>query len=352
MARLVPLRSCLPALLALAAAAAAAAEPPPLARAYARYLAQGRSEVEIHLAEGTGDASARLRPLGSAAGGRWRCDVQGLPEGQAGVLVHEVTHCLVGPYLAPVRDAAPDAAAERLVLLASESISDARAVIEVFRADGLAAAEALAATMQAQRLAAASPVHATAPALQAALQAVRQGPQSLQAAEAAFAAALAIGRDAAAASLGQAVPPALDEALAHARRAFAQGRLDNAAMTLHAGVEDGGAAADRHWFVSPDGRLRDEALLGSEGAHARVALQQMLAADAPPERRLAERWLRRQGRLDLPMLERVTQVLSRFVGAYGARALPVLQAGIDEAPRQADLGDLLDEAAQRLQQAP
>lgn len=331
--------------LLLGAAAVQAAEPPPLAQAYARYLAAGRSDVEIHLAASRGDASARLQPLGD---GSFRCDVQGLAAARPAVLVHEVTHCLVSPYLAPLREGTPDPALERLVLLTSECISDARAVIEVFRADGADAAAALVAAMLPQRRATASPSHATALALQKALQAVQERPATLDTPEAAFAAALSVGRDAAAQTLGVPVPAGLAAALARAQTAFSYGRHGNAAMTLHADVQDGGAAADRHWFIGPDGRLRDESPLGAEGAHARIALAQLLEADGPPERRLAARWLRRQGRLDVRGLEHVTQVLARFVRAFGERALPVLQASIDDAPRQADLGDLLDEAAQRL----
>lgn len=327
-------------LVAVAGLARAQASPP-LADWYARYLAQGRSDAEIHLASDAGLTRARVQQRDD---GSVRCQVSGLRQATAGVLVHEVTHCLVGPYIAALE--IDDEAQRQQVALASENISDARAVIEVFRADGLAAAEALVATMLPQRLASTSASHATAAALKATLERIRQAPGTLATPQAAFAAALEIGARSAGAPID-----ALDSALARSRRAFEQGRYANDAFTLHA-TNDAPSAGDRHCFINADGQVSEMATLGSEGAHGLAALQALIAASSTPEHRLAVHWLQRQGRLDSASLERVRAIFGRFLrsvdGSSADRVARVLEATIDSGPRGLDLSALLDEASDRL----
>ena len=335
--------------------AQAQAEPsPPLGAWYARYLAGGRSDAEIHLASGGANISARVR---MQADGTVHCQVSGLRRATAGVLVHEVTHCLVGPYIAALQTGEDDPA-RRLVQLTSESISDARAVIEVFRADGAEAAQALVAAMLPQRLNSTSASHATAAALKAALGLTQQDPEALATPSAAFTAAIATGREAALQSLAQAPSDALDDALARAQATFESGRFANDAVTVHAS-NDAMSASDRHLFVQVDGRIVERPTISAEGAHGLEKLQAMLAASQAPEHRLAVQWLQRQGQLQAESLVRVRSIFGRFLRSVGdgsaasvERVAQVLQGTIAAGPRGLDLSALLDEASDRVRSAP
>ena len=124
-------------------------------------------------------------------------------------------------------------------------------MIELYRKDGIEAAQEFAALMLPHRLMAASLGHSTAPALRAALQLVCTEPGTIQNDEQAFAAALRIGRTGAeytfrrfARGTGRSdmleaqgfkdVSTALDAALERAVQAFHAGRYENNAATLRA----------------------------------------------------------------------------------------------------------------------
>jgi hypothetical protein len=378
-------RPCLALVLSLASTLCSA-EAPLLSALYARYLASGHSDVEIHLSAAGRLASARLRPL---ADGSWACSVSGLnvPGAAAersaaqlqlaALLVHEVTHCLVAPHTAAL-GGAPDGpaaqASERGLRLAAESISDARAVIEVFRHDGAEAAQSLVALMLPQRLRAAGSGHATAAALQAALAHMQQQGATPPTATQAFAAALQIGLDSAWAGLGQTLANegqaalmhsaevqqaklALQAALARALQAFEQGRFGNNAFTLRQAA-DASSSADRHVFIDTDGRWHSVPTLSAEGAHSAARLRAMVDASDAPEHRLAVQWLLHEGRLDVHTLPRARQIMARFIQAVGAgsaqrlaRAEQLLGEAITRCQRGADLSALLDDAASRLQAA-
>jgi hypothetical protein len=263
---------------------------------YTRFLSGGRSDVEIHLSPAGGRSGARIEPSGD---GSFTCRVFGLqvPAGEvdsrpsmrmlAGTLVHEATHCLVTPYALGIKPAADDPAAQMagsLVLLTLESISDARAVIELYRKDGVEAAQEFAALMLPHRLMATSLGHSTAPALRAALHLVCTEPGPIQDDEQAFAAALRIGRTGAqytfqrfARGTGRSdmleapgfkdVSTALDAALERAVQAFHSGRYENNAATLRASGE-AASAGDYHFFVDPNGKIRTEPALGMEGVRS------------------------------------------------------------------------------------
>jgi hypothetical protein len=263
---------------------------------YTKFLSGGRSDVEIHLSPSGGHSGARVEPNGD---GTFTCRVFGLqtPAGEidsrpsmrmlAGTLVHEATHCLVTPYALGIRPDADDPASQiagSLVLLTLESISDARAVIELYRKDGIEAAQEFAALMLPQRLMATSLGHSTAPALRAALQRVCTEPGTLQDDEQAFAAALRIGRTGArytflrfARGTGrgemleapgfQAVSAALNSALERAVLAFHSGRYENNAATLRAS-DAAASAGDYHFFIDTDGKIRTEPALGMKGVRS------------------------------------------------------------------------------------
>ncbi|HET7864056.1 MAG TPA: hypothetical protein VFL86_06565 [Burkholderiaceae bacterium] len=288
------------------AAAAALAQPPQdpayrtLELLYTKFLSAGRSDVEIHLSPSGEHSGARIEPNGD---GSFTCHVFGLqtPAGEidsrpsmrmlAGTLVHEATHCLVTPYALGIRPDADDPAshiAGSLVLLTLESISDARAVIELYRKDGIEAAREFAALMLPHRLMAASLGHSTAPALRAALQLVCTEPGTIQDDERAFGAALRIGRTGAeyafqrfARGTGRsqqletpgfkAVSTALEAALERAALAFHSGRYENNAATLRAS-DMVASAGDYHFFIDTGGKIRTEPALGMEGVRSAASI--------------------------------------------------------------------------------
>lgn len=328
-----------------------------LAVLYARYLTAGRSDVEIHLvAEGaTPLARVRLRDDGSST-----CEVTGLrlPERLqaddpraarrwlAGLLVHEVTHCLVSPHV-PAWPQDPDA--RRRQHLALEGMSDARAVIELFRRDGLdAAADYTASVVPWRRLA--GPTHSTEPALLTALDLVRRDPASVAADGAALAQALRIG----AVVAGIADLDDLAAVQAAVLRAFRDGRHDQAAATVRRRAAQTGPA-DRHLFVQADGRIEWRPVIGAEGAHSHQRLADLLAAGGPPAHQLAVRWLRREGLLAPDDLRLAQGAFGRLLAAYPAptpadepRRLAAVEAAVDRSRPGQGIDPVLEDAESAL----
>jgi hypothetical protein len=370
-----------------AAVPAAAAHAPhgTLEQLYARYLSHGRGDVEMHLSPDGPRASARTHPNGD---GSFTCHVSGLHVAHgsveptlatlllAGVLLHEATHCQVTPYALDIRQEAtgPSAqAAGSLVLLTLESISDARAVIELFRRDGAQAAGDFVALMLPRRLAVPSLGHNTAGALQAALRLVNEQPQAVHGDEQAFAAALNLGRSSAGHAvrrfmrqMGHAgavedaafrgVAAALDAALERAAHAFRSGRYENNAATLR--TSDAAASAgDYHFFVSQDGSIRTEPALGAEGARGVRALKTLMKSSEAPEHLLAIQWLEHEGALEAAALARARGAFGHLLRSFSAglpghtdQAVRIIAHTIRKTRRGEGLSALLDNAADALRQ--
>lgn len=371
----------------LAARTAHAAPTDPLALLYATYLAGGRSDVEIHLSAAGPSAVARVR---AQPDGSFSCHVSGLqvpsnhspdaaagPLQAAGLLVHEVTHCLVGPYLAELRggsDNMTSAITDRWVLLTAECISDARAVIEVFRRDGASAAKELVALMLPQRTHPKSWGHSTALALNAALARAIYQPETLATPDLAFAAALGIGLASATETLDNALhltgqqdvlqtpalratAAALDAALARSLRAFTSGRFANTAVTIRALIE-AASAADTHVFAGPDDAPRSVPVISAEGAHSLGPLRAMLASGNSPQHRLAAQWLLRDGRLDAHTLAHSRSVFARFIRSVSEGTptsqddvVQVLEEVIADSRAGEGISAVLEAAAERIRSA-
>ena len=329
------------------------AEPAPdaafeqLSALYARYLAGGRSELEIHLSAAGRGASAHTRVQSD---GIVSCRVAGLQAAPgaapqlAALLIHEVTHCLVAPHMAELASPGEQPAAVAatwLLGLMAESISDARVVIEVFRADGEPAAKSLVARMQRQRQHSTSLSHMTALALDAALLDVQARPQGLGSAAAAFARALEIGRLAALQTLSQqlhaqgrqallasteftAASAGAVAALARARQAFEHGRYGNHAVTLRR-VPDKVTEGDQHVFIDARGGVRRVDVLSAERAHSLVRARQIMAS--------------------------FIRAVSGGQPAQAELATRRMGQTITESGHSGDLPELLDRTAQRIQLA-
>ena len=226
---------------------------------YTRYLSGGRGEVQIHLSRAGDSPRAQTHARGD---GTFVCLVSGLRAAgaggnapgrralRAGSLIHETTHCHVSPYAMDlIRDDGPDEAGNALVRLTLESVSDARAVIELARRDGLVTARHFVTVMLRQRILMADVSHSTFMALKEAFDLVRDQASSVKTDEQAFAAAVRIGRRTAQSTLRRLMPAegqrdplgtaafadtsaALDAAMHSAVRAFEAGRFENRVVTL------------------------------------------------------------------------------------------------------------------------
>ncbi len=356
-----------------------------LRRTFALYLVGGRSDVQIHLSAAGPDPTARTRALGD---GTHHCLISGLrprepqPDREAARLmfasrlIHEATHCQTSPYASGLRQGdAGSAAADLLVALALESIADARAVLEVARVDGTAAARAAVDLTLAHRQGIASPAHQTSLALRHALALALDRPRSFLTAEQTFAAAIAIGQASALQTLPgllegighaptaadsapvRAIAAAFATAMAQARQAFEHGRFDNRAATLHASDHEL-SRRDHHFYVGADGSITRRDVAGPEGAHLAVADADGAAADVPPPQRLAARWLRCQAALDAPALKSVSTSLANLIrnfsdgsAAQTARVVALLDTSIEHCRRGQDLSEWLDSAADLLKSA-
>jgi hypothetical protein len=368
-------------------AAADATPPNPLHRTleqlYAKYLSGGRGNAEIHLSTAGGTASARTRPNGD---GSFTCHVFGLrPPGDnvephhallllAGVLLHEATHCQVTPYAMDLRPDADDPAAQAaasLVLLTLESISDARAVIELHRRDGAEAAQEFAAMMMPRRLMAGRLGHSTAGALRAALQLVSSEPQAVAGDEDAFVAAVRVGRASAdqtflryarqtgydqalATPAFQDIATGLDAALERAIQAFRSGRYENNAATLRIS-DEAASAGDYHFFVGRDGSTRTEPAVGAEGARGLGPLKALMASSQAPEHLLAVQWLEREGLLEAATLTQARGAFARLIQAFTdgtpgrtQRAASIITQALRKSRRGEGLSAVLESAADAL----
>ena len=384
----------------------ASAAPDVVVEAYARYLAGGRGDVEIHLSSAGEFAHASTESFGD---GSYRCDVSGLRSGAAPAdptdaalalasrLIHETTHCQTSPYTSalrephptnPARDARPTnalrepgdaaaaagAAADLLVALTLESIADARVVLELYRADGPAAARAGVHALLARRESSASPAHATAAALRDALAWAEHAPADAAPPQQRFDTALRIGQAAAlhtvrqrlrrqgAEALADSRPlnerrTALAAALQTASRAFGAGRYDNRAATVRAQPR-AVSPSDYHFFVTPGGALRTQPALGAEGAqHAAALADGLRRLDAPLDRASLQ-WLRCQGALDPRRLVRLSASLARVLRQFTdgsptqtARAARVVGESLERCRPGQGEADLLDNAADLLKTA-
>lgn len=204
-----------------------------VAEIFSRYVSGGRSavEVEVVVMRGEGQSGGDAGPHasqseGKGAGGLYSCRIDNVagsyaartisqdgavyhidtPTMRAGTLIHEYTHCQTlhhlgfdGPTeqqwqaMTPAEQQLARQVAD-VQINASEAVSDARAVIELARKDGLGAANEYVQKMTAVRAAAdGDSVHSTTFAMQGALLAATTQPDSIKTDQAAFAKAVELG---------------------------------------------------------------------------------------------------------------------------------------------------------------
>lgn len=322
---------------------AKSAEATQVAEDYARYASWGRSDTQITISLYGTRGSARVLPN---TVGTFSCLVSGLgiPDDKAhaferieqkGKLIHESTHCLVVPYTHTLPEDERDPLvriANDLTMLMAESASDARAVIEIYRKDGISEANAYAAMLLVYRSKAKDVEHSTTLAVALARELVTYDSSRFQTDNDAFHTALTIARWSAESTIRRilsrnaheemmssarvvATLRAMDKTVEDALSAFKNGRYENSAVTLRTNYE-GRTLSDMHVFAGRDGGLRTESTLGVEHAHELLELRTLMLESKTPEEKLAVQALQKYGLLSKNNLEDTQTLFARWVKAF------------------------------------
>ncbi len=310
---------------------------------YFRYVFMGRSDSLITISLYGTIGSARVS---QNSDGSFNCRVSGLAISadkvtaserleQRGKLIHESTHCLVVPYTRMLPDDGNDPlvrVANDLTILMAESASDARAVIEIYRKDGLSEADAYASMLIAYRSKATDVPHSTIEAIKLARELVTYDNKRVQSDSDAFYTALHIARWSAESTMRSileehghdemmssastvATLAAMDATVIEATRAFKNGRYENSAVTMREKYQ-GRAESDMHITLTSDGTLRPEPTLGDEHAHEIAELKTLIAASKTPEQLLAVEALTKYGLLSKNNLEDVQILFERWIRVF------------------------------------
>ncbi len=345
---------------------------------FARYVATGRGNTEFHVNTQGYFGLASIRGSGD---GTFTCGVFGLGVKnddeleQRAKLIHEFTHCLVSPYMGNGQSGEPDTlaglVARDLHILTGESIADARALIEVWRRDRLAAMQALTKTMLARRARASDVGHGTTRALEMTLREMEQHPGRTMTDDNAFLLALFIGQTAANETLRTLLrenghgdvfqSPLLIEAekeistgVLLAYDAFLHGAHRNNMLTIHTGDEKN-AGENYHVFVGEDGSIRTEAAMGTEGARGLQPLKDLMASSDAPEHRLALLLLSKFGQLGERQILIARGHFERWANGLGKdspekreRVLAIIAETIATTPKTDGLNEFFNTAAKKL----
>ena len=310
---------------------------------YMRYASMGRSDTLITLSLYGAEGSAIVS---RNSDGTFNCRVSGLaiPDEkvstsalleQKGKLIHESTHCLVLPYMRILPDDESDPlvrVANDLIILMAESASDVRAIIEIYRKDGLREAREYAAMLIDYRGKTKRVFYSTVEAINLALEIVTHDSKRVQSDGDAFYTALHIARWNAESTIRTilrengnddmmlsastiATLAAMDATIKNAMQTFNMGRYENSAVTVRTKYE-GSVTGDVHMFLAHDGTVRTEATLGDEHAHELVELKALMAASTTAEQVLAVEALTKYGLLSKNNLLDTQILFTRWVKTF------------------------------------
>ena len=350
---------------------------------FARYASVGKGNTEIQISMRGYDGSSITRENGD---GTYTCMISGLgiqggineslvEREMKGKFIHEYTHCLTAPYFnEPFSKpkSITESVAQNIVQLTEEGISDARALIELFRRDGHIVANEYAQFMIKERSASIKISHKTAHAITCAREVLDREPEVMRSDEHAFALALSCGKSGAqktiqeillASGLSDIMESAvlkstladIDASLLLAQDAFSKGRYDNNAVTIRHGYE-GYKKGDYHVFIREDKSVEKIETLGTESANGYVELQSLIASSTQPEHRLAVMALRKHGKLSVRDLRIMSGHFSNFIRVVAqkmpqeeARAIRIIEEAITESTVGEGLDSVYNEATRRLQ---
>jgi hypothetical protein len=376
---------------ALSVALASPITPTEVEQYFTRYMANGRSNVEMQYTLSESDAFAG----GEHTDDRVHMSTISLYEvpekivldgeflrelGKRWVFIHESQHALILPHLNPRhpgRDASIGVWAQfRLIQQTHENAADARAIIRIWKMDGSEAARALAeaiipfrdgdgaahqtqcaiketiATLSEHYERVASDIDEFQFTLDTAEKCAHETAGRLLAGNVGATRATEIMQSSA---VMQTIAN-IHTALVSIAKDYASGRFQNNAATIRFAKENGKTSArDYHFYVDTSNAITREAVVGGEGARGKQELMQAMSAPSTPERFLAIEAAKKLGVATKDKLNDTEILFTRFVNAFAgasaerrARAFGIIARVIVETDRREQLGALYTEVNRRL----
>ncbi len=358
---------------------------------FVRYMANGRSNVEMQYTLAESDAHAS----GEHNDDRVHMSTVSLYEvppkmklesellkelAKRWVFIHESEHALILPYLSP-RKPRDDAhigvwTQFRLIQQTHENAADARAIARIWKKDGSAGARALADAVIAFRDGDGAG-HQTQCAIREIIATLGERPELvasdadefryvLDVAErcaqetASRLLANSVGAEAARAIMQI---PAVIQTIANIHTALARvvsdyesGRFQNNAATIRFASTDGKSTVrDYHFYVHADGAITRDTVLGGEGARGKQELLEAMSAPSSPERFFAIEGVKKIGEVTRDKLKDTEIVFTRFVNTFAgtsperrARAFGIIANVIVSIDGRHPIGALYTEVNRRL----
>lgn len=358
---------------------------------FARYMANGKSNVEMQYSLAESDAGASGEPTDNhvhismvslyEVPDKIKLETEALREiAKRWVFIHESEHALILPHLNPREPSTKAPIGQwvqfRLVQQVHENAADARAIIRIWKKDGSEIARALAEAIIPFRDGD-GPAHQTQCAIRETIAMLAEHPERVasDADEFRFVLDLAqtcalttssrlladnVGKERAAALLQS---PEVLRTLADIRAALARvavdyvsGRfLNNAATIRFAKVEDKTSARDYHFYVGADNVLTRDAVFGGEGARGKQELLKAISSPGTPEKYFAIMAVQKVKSVTLDKLSDTEIVFTRFVNAFAgdsaerrARAFGIIALAIIDVDSREPLSAVYTEVNRRL----
>jgi hypothetical protein len=358
---------------------------------FVRYMANGRSNVEMQYRLSESDAYAS----GEHSDDRVHMSMIALYEvpekikleteylkelGKRWLFIHESQHALILPHLNPQEPSpfAPIGAwvQFRLVQQTHENAADARAIARIWKIDGSEGARELAAAV-IQFRDGDGPGHQTQCAIRAMVATLDDDPELVAsdvdefqfvldtAERCAIVTAnrlLAENVGAASASAIMQLPAVLETlenihtVLGRVASDYESGRFKNTAATIRFGtIHRKSSPQDYHFYVGADNVVTRDTVLGGEGARGKEELEEAMRVPGSPERFFAVEGVKKIGNVTRDKLSDTEIVFKRFVDVFAgtcherrARAYNIIADVIKNIDRREHLGALYTEVNRRL----
>ena len=358
---------------------------------FARYMANGRSNVEMQYrlsgidAHASGEHRDDLVHMSSVSlyevPAKIKLETEYLKElGKRWVFIHESQHALVLPHLNPKEPSlhAPIDAwvAFRLVQQTHENAADARAIARIWKIDGSQGARELASAV-IQFRDGDGPGHQTQCAVKAMVATLDEHPEIVASDIAEFRFVLDIAKHCAvvtanrllAENVGAASASAITQmpaflqaveniqtALGRVASDYESGRFKNTAATIRfSAIPSQSSPRDYHFYVGADNAITRDTVIGGEGARGKEELEEALRDRSNPERFFAVEGVKKLGNITRDKLSDTEIVFKRFVDVFAGtslerrgRAYEIIADVIKNIDRRETLGSLYTEANRRL----
>jgi hypothetical protein len=359
---------------------------------FARYMATGRSNVEMqyNLTVAMGTAESRRNDSHVYMGMVW---MQEFPStlklendfmrelARRWFFIHESEHALILPHLDPI-EPSENAPIEvwtqfRLMQQVHENAADALALIKMWKKDGKDAALPIANAIIPFRTQYGGVTHQTQCALERAVATLGEQPERITsdndvllyafeiAERCAYETALRLLTDNVGDKRAMAIMQSpevvqtiaqIHLGLALVRKDNASGRFANNAGTTRFANEYGKSSPrDYHFYVGTDNTITRDAVLGAEGARGKVALTTAMSATTTEVQVLAVAAVKKVRVVSLDRLSDTEKLFVRFVNVFAGnsterrmRAFAIIESVITEIDPREPLGALYTEVNRRL----